>query len=140
MNKRDQLLQFADRFLKYVNNTGFDREDPRTFLAPDLKTPLAYPGTQSGFDVTVALIKKLHSALTKFSLDLVAPVVDEVEGRVVYFVKSSGVQSGYIFYGISLTSREWHGVPGTGKPFDHYGFLMMKVFLLGKRNNDRLIW
>jgi hypothetical protein len=24
-------------------------------------------------------------------------------------------------------SREWHGVPGTGKPFDHYGFLMMRV-------------
>jgi len=93
-------------------------EDPTTFLAPDLKTPLAYPGTPSGFDGTVALIKKLHGALTKFSLDLVAPVVDEVEGRVVYFVKSSGVQTG-----------EWHGVPGTGRPFDHYGFLMMKIDL-----------
>ena len=26
--------------------------------------------------------------------------------------------------------REWHGVPGTGKPFDHYGFLMMRVCFL----------
>lgn len=96
MNKRDQLIQYADRFLKYINNTDFDAEDPNTFLSPDLKTPLAYPGAPSGFDGTIGLIKKLHGALTKFSLTLVAPVVDEVEGRVVYFVKSSGVQTGYM--------------------------------------------
>lgn len=26
-----------------------------------------------------------------------------------------------------VDGREWHGVPGTGKPFEHYGFLMMQV-------------
>jgi hypothetical protein len=94
MTQREELIEYADRFLKYINNTNPDAEDPMNFLAPDLQTPLAYPGTTSGFDGTVGLIKKLHGALTKFSLTLVAPVVDEKECRVVYFVKSAGVQTG----------------------------------------------
>jgi len=38
--------------------------------------------------------------------------------------------------------REWVGVPGTGKPFNHFGFLMMRVEPEGIRrgSNSRLIW
>jgi hypothetical protein len=93
MTQREELIEYADRFLKFINNSHPDDEDPMNFLAPDLRTTLAYPGTPSGFDGTVGLIKKLHSALTKFSLTLVAPVVDEKECRVVYFVKSAGIQT-----------------------------------------------
>jgi hypothetical protein len=95
MTQREELIEYADRFLKYINTTNpADAEDPMNFLAPDLRTPLAYPGAPSGYDGVIGLIKKLHGALTKFSLTLVAPVVDVKESRVVYFVKSAGVQTG----------------------------------------------
>ena len=96
MSARDQLLSYADRFLKYINTPNMDPEYISSFLAHDVKTPLSYSGTPSGYEGITGIVEKLHGALTDFSLTVVSPVVDEKECRVVYFVKSKGVQSGHV--------------------------------------------
>ena len=32
-----------------------------------------------------------------------------------------------------LIGREWRGFPGSGNAFDHFGFLMMRVYLFSFR-------
>ena len=92
MSTRTQLTAYADRFLKYINTPNLD---PQSIpIAKDVVTPLAYPGMPSGYTGITGIVEKLHGALTDFSLTLESPVVDEQECRVVYFVKSKGVQSG----------------------------------------------
>jgi hypothetical protein len=63
-------------------------------LALDLETPLTYPGAVSGFAGVKGIIEKLHGALSEYSLTVLTSVIDEQESRVVFFVKSSGVQTG----------------------------------------------
>jgi hypothetical protein len=96
MSTRDQLTSYADRFLKYINHPNMDPSYLPSFLAEDVITPLAYPGAPSGYTGITGIVEKLHGALTDFELSVVSPVVDEKECRVVYFVKSKGVQSGYV--------------------------------------------
>jgi hypothetical protein len=96
MSARDQLLSYADKFLKYINAPDPDPEYINSFLAHDVVTPLSYPGTPSGHEGIMGIVEKLHNALMDFSLTVVSPVVDEKECRVVYFVKSKGVQIGYV--------------------------------------------
>jgi hypothetical protein len=93
MTTRDQLLSYADRFLKYINTPNLNPGESPPF-AKDVVTPLAYSGTPGGYAGLIGIVEKLHGALTDFSLTVVSPVVDEKECRVVYFVKSKGVQSG----------------------------------------------
>lgn len=94
---REQLRAFADRFLDIVNTPGSDPNKLLNLVAEDLKTPLTYPGAPSGYDGVKGIIEKLHAALSEYHLKLLTPVIDEEEGRVVYFVKSMGVQTGYDF-------------------------------------------
>jgi hypothetical protein len=126
MTKREQLVTFADRFLKLINTPGADLNGLDQLIAHDLNTPLCYPGTPSGYEGIKALLQKLHGSLTSWALTVEASVVDDQQSSVVYFVKSAGVQTGYPSKA-AINTSEWHGVPGTGKSFDHFGFLMMKV-------------
>ena len=96
MNRREQLRFHADRFLAYVNKSDVDPEKLSAMLALDLEPPLTYPGAVSGFEGVKAIIEKLHRALSQYKLTVLAPVIDEQECRVVFFVKSSGIQTGYI--------------------------------------------
>jgi hypothetical protein len=91
---REQLRAFADRFLNYVNTPDSDPDKLTTLVAQDLITPLTYPGAPSGYVGVKGIIEKLHAALSDYSLKLVTQVIDEEECRVVYFVKSVGVQTG----------------------------------------------
>ena len=92
--RREQLRTVADRFLQFVNTPGADPENLATMLALDLSTPLTYPGAVSGYAGVKGIIQKLHGALSDYSLRVLSPVIDEKECRVVYFVKSAGVQTG----------------------------------------------
>ena len=94
---REQLRAFADRFLDYVNTPDSDPNKLLNLVAQDLKTPLTYPGAPSGYVGVKGIIEKLHAALSEYQLKLLTPIIDEEEGRVVYFVKSMGVQTGYDF-------------------------------------------
>lgn len=94
MNKREQLRFVADRFLSFVNKTDVDPEKLSSMLATDLETPLTYPGAIKGYAGVKGIIEKLHSALSDYSLSVLAPVIDEQECRVVFFVKSAGRQTG----------------------------------------------
>lgn len=94
MNKREQLRQIADRFLAFINKSDVDPDKLATMLAMDLKTPLTYPGAVSGYEGVKGVIQKLHGALSEYSLTILTPVIDEQESRVVFFVKSTGVQTG----------------------------------------------
>jgi len=136
---RAQLHSYADRFLEIVNNPTADLEELSELLAPDVQTPLTYPNTPSGFNGIKGLIRKLHGSLTSFALTVTSEVVDEKESRVVFFVKSAGVQTGHVFLVERAYCREWHGVPGTGRKFDHYGFIMMKVSNCVNGVDSRLI-
>jgi len=135
MNRREQLRFHADRFLAYINKSDVDPEKLSSMLAIDLVTPLTYPGAVSGFAGVKSIVEKLHSALSNYKLSILAPVIDEEECRVVFFVKSSGVQTGYcpfppgktVVVGSELMISEWRGFPGSGNFFDHFGFVMMKV-------------
>jgi hypothetical protein len=94
---REQLRAFADRFLDYVNTPDCDPSKLASLVAQDLETPLTYPGAPSGYVGVKGIIEKLHAALSDYQLKLLTPVIDEHESRVVYFVKSMGVQTGYSF-------------------------------------------
>lgn len=91
---REQLRVIADRFLEYVNTPDSDPNKLPSLLSQDLKTPLTYPGSPSGYVGAKGIIEKLHSALSDYHLKLLTPVIDEQECRVVFFVKSMGVQTG----------------------------------------------
>ena len=95
---RERLREFADQFLEYVNNPG---DDPAgrlaMFLAPDVETPLTYPGAVAGYAGIQGILEKLHNSLSNYSMELITPVVDEKDRTVVYFIKSKGVQTGYYF-------------------------------------------
>ena len=94
MTRREQLRVVADRLLDFINTPGGDPEKLSTMVAQDLITPLTYPGAKTGFDGVKEIVQKLHSALSDYSMKVLAPVIDEKESRVVYFVKSAGVQTG----------------------------------------------
>jgi len=91
---REQLRALADRFLDYVNSPDSDPNKLLGLVAQDLKTPLTYPGAPSGYVGVKGIIEKLHAALSEYQLKLITPVIDEQECRVVFFVKSMGVQTG----------------------------------------------
>jgi hypothetical protein len=95
MDRREQLRLLADRFLEFANKPHPDPEKLSAFLAKDLITRLTYPGEPSGYTGLKNLIAKLHGALHSYSLTLVTPIIDEVDSKVVYFVKSTGIQNGY---------------------------------------------
>jgi len=94
MNKREQLRQVADRFLAFINKADVDPNQLSSMIALDIETPLTYPGAVSGYAGVKGIIEKLHGSLSEYSLTVLTPVIDEQECRVVYFVKSSGVQTG----------------------------------------------
>jgi hypothetical protein len=116
VTRRQLLREYADRFLETVNTPSIDLDTLQSLISKDLVTPLTYPGEKSGYVGVQGILKKLHGSLSNYSLKLLSPVIDEDENQVVFFVKSCGVQTG-----------EWRGLPGSGKPFDHFGFVMMKV-------------
>lgn len=95
MNRREQLRRVADRFLAFVNKTEIDTDKLSSVVSLDLETPLTYPGAVKGFAGVKGIIEKLHDALSDYSLSVLTPVIDEQECRVVFFVKSAGVQIGY---------------------------------------------
>jgi len=94
---REILISYADRLLKIINTPKTDLDELGALLSPDLQTPLTYPNTSSGYEGIKSLITKLHGSLTSFALTVISSAVDEKESRVVYFVKSAGIQTGYIY-------------------------------------------
>jgi len=124
---REELLSYADRFLNIVNLPTSKVEDLADLIAPDVSTPLTYPNTPSGYEGIKALKAKLHGSLTSYALTVISAAVDEKERRVVYFVKSAGIQTGHAFHFSGAYYREWHGVPGTGRHFDHFGIISFRV-------------
>jgi len=92
--RREQLRIVADRFLEFVNTPGGDPERLSTMVALDLVTPLTYPGATTGFAGIKEIVQKLHAALSDYSMKILTPVIDEKESRVVFLVKSAGVQTG----------------------------------------------
>jgi hypothetical protein len=101
ISRREQLRVLADRFIEFVNTPDIEIDKIHGFLSPDLTTPLNYPGAPSGFIGVKGIIEKLHDALSEYSLTVLTSVVDEEDCRVACFVKSSGIQTGYI----SLVSK-----------------------------------
>jgi hypothetical protein len=95
MSNRDLLISFADRFLKIINTPG-NLDELESLFAPDVSTPLAYPNTPGGYEGIQSLLEKLHGSLTSFALTVISSAVDEKESRVVYFVKSAGIQTGFV--------------------------------------------
>jgi hypothetical protein len=94
MTRREQLRVVADRFLEFVNTPGEDPEKLSTMAAMDIVTPLTYPGATTGFAGVQGVIQKLHGALSDYSMKALTAVIDEKESKVVFFVKSAGVQTG----------------------------------------------
>ena len=94
MTRREQLRMVADQFLEFINVPGDDPDKLSTMVALDLITPLTYPGATTGFEGIKGIIQKLHSALSEYSMKNLTTVIDEKESRVVFFVKSAGVQTG----------------------------------------------
>jgi hypothetical protein len=93
---RELLREYAERFIALVNTPGTDPDELSSIVAKDLVTPLTYPGATSGYAGVKGVFEKLHSSLSKYSMTLLTPVIDENESRVVCFVKSAGVQTGYV--------------------------------------------
>ena len=94
MDRREQLLTHANRFLQYVNKPDTDTDKLSRYISRDLVTQLAYPGEPSGYEGLKNLIAKLHGALHDYSLTVLSSMIDEKQNKVVFFVKSSGVQAG----------------------------------------------
>jgi len=92
---REELHTFADDFLKYINTPDANPEQLAKMVAPDVATPLFYPGMRSGYEGVNDILQKLHGALSDYSMQLVTPIIDADSQIVVYFVKSVGVQTGY---------------------------------------------
>ena len=94
MMTHDRLRHYADRFIDFINNSPPDLDKLSSLVAPDIDTPLTYPGMPSGYIGVKKTLEKIHASLIPWSLTVLTSVIDEESSRVVYFVKSSGVQAG----------------------------------------------
>ena len=131
MSRREKLLDIANRF-----NTWFSSHDTSPSLLESIVSRqvivhVPFPGLSPDFEGLVEQYKRTITATKDVQITVKTDVVDEDNSLVAQFFEATGTQTGYdtpLNTNDQLTwTREWVGIPATGKPYKIAGLGIVKV-------------
>ena len=125
---REQLLDFATRYIAWLNKNPSDEATLSKLMSRDVSIPIEYPGATPTYDGSVKFMEDLHAGTHDINFKIIDTCVDELHCSVTVITRAVGTHSGFsLDANFTDGSREWLGVPATGNKFDVKSFMMMKV-------------
>jgi len=132
---RQQLLDFAGRYVAWINKNPSDEETLSKLMSRDISMPVQYPGAIPTYDGTVKFMEDLHAASHDINFEIIDTCVDELQCAITLICRATGTHSGFSFpANMADGCREWLGIAKTGKKFENKCFIMMKVLSLHCRD------
>jgi len=92
---REKLLDFAARYVAWVNKNPSDEETLSTLMSRHISIPLPYPGTTPTFDGCVKFMQDLRAASPDISFKILDTCVDEVQSSITMILGVTGTHEGY---------------------------------------------
>jgi len=91
---RQQLLDFATRYLAWMNKKPTDETTFSTLVSRDVSIPIEYPGATPTYDGTIKFMQDIHAASHDINFEIIDTCVDEFQCSITLILRAVGTHSG----------------------------------------------